>query len=119
MTAVIGSFAAALLLTAAVEGALMLLLFRRADYAYYSVLCNLLTNPLLNLLLCGAALAFGRGPAYVALLAGLECAVAGTEAMVYRRLCGWGAARALGVSAILNAASFFTGWALWPAALRA
>jgi hypothetical protein len=40
-----------LLLTILIEGSLTAIIFRRRDYVYYSFLCNILTNPALNLIL--------------------------------------------------------------------
>ncbi|MEA4911104.1 MAG: hypothetical protein VB092_00630 [Oscillospiraceae bacterium] len=106
----------ALALTVVVEGVLMLALSRRPIFVYYSFLGNLLTNPALNLLLIGAALVWlpEQKPLFLAALAALECAAAAVEALLYRRLCDYSAARAVLVSVLLNAASFSVGWALSP-----
>lgn len=99
---------AALALTIGVEGAAMFLLSRRWRFAYYSLLCNLLTNPLLNLILL--LLAPLGGPAlYYGALAVLELAVCAGEGLLYAKLCGWPLRRALPASLGLNALSFIAG----------
>ncbi len=104
----LASLARALALTSAVEGLLVLLIFRRWRYVYYSVLCNLLTNPALNVLLSLGVFALGAY-VYTPLLILLELAVLLIEAYVYRLLCGFSSARALTLSALLNASSFCAG----------
>ncbi len=101
-------FFLALGLTILVEALLMLALYRRLDYAYFTVLCNLLTNPALNLLLAlGVRVA---GPAaYGPVLGVLEWLAVMIEAYVLRLLCGWKTGQAIGIALLLNAASFCTG----------
>lgn len=97
---------AALALTVAVEcSAAALLLGRRAAYA--ALLCNLLTNPLLNalLLLCEALWPAGRAAA----LALLEAAVVAGEAALLARLLRAPLCQALPLSLLLNALSFGAG----------
>lgn len=97
---------AALALTVAVEcSATALLLSRRAAYA--ALLCNLLTNPLLNalLLLCEALWPAGRAAA----LALLETAVVAVEAALLARLLRVPLRQALPLSLLLNALSFGAG----------
>lgn len=97
---------AALALTVAVEcSATALLLGRRAAYA--ALLCNLLTNPLLNalLLLCEALWPAGRAAA----LALLEAAVVAGEAALFTRLLHAPLRQSLPLSLLLNALSFGAG----------
>ena len=96
---------AALALTVAMEcSAAALLLGRRAAYA--ALLCNLLTNPLLNaLLLCEALWPAGRAAA----LALLETAVVAGEAALFTRLLRAPLRQALPLSLLLNALSFGAG----------
>ena len=97
---------AALALTVAVEcSAAALLLGRRAAYA--ALLCNLLTNPLLNalLLLCGALWPAGL----TAALALLEAAVVAGEAALLMRLLRAPLRQTLPLSLLLNGLSFGAG----------
>jgi len=102
----------ALLLTLIIEGAAVLIIFRRAKYVCYSVLCNLLTNPALNLLLALSVNIFG-GRAYYPLLITSELAVIFIEAAVYRYICGFGTRKSVLLSAVLNALSFAAGLLLF------
>lgn len=88
-----------------------MLLFQNKHYVYYSFLCNLLTNPSLNLLLMLCVQLLGVSWYWPA-VAILEAAVILTEAYVYRLLCGFSTPKALGVSALLNLASFLAGLGL-------
>lgn len=101
----------ALLLTIVVEGGAMLLYSRRWRYVYYSLLLNLLTNPLLNLLLWLIALAGGRLWYTVALWVLELCVVLG-EGLLYAKLCDWPLRRALLVSLALNGVSLAVGLVL-------
>lgn len=97
---------AALALTVAVEcSAAALLLGRRAAYA--ALLCNLLTNPLLNalLLLSGALWPAGL----TAALALLEAAVVAGEAALLMRLLRAPLRQTLPLSLLLNGLSFGAG----------
>lgn len=111
----------ALALTIVLEGAGMLVYARvarrlRPDlapeppwrYAYYSLLLNLLTNPLLGLLLWLIFLAGGRGW-YTLFLWVLEVCVVLGEGLLYAKLCGWPRRRALLVSLALNGLSLAAG----------
>ena len=102
------ALALAFALTAAVEGVIILLLTGRMRCLLYSLLCNLLTNPALNLTLWLASSVYGEAVRLPLLLA-LELAAVLTEAAVYRLLCRWSFGRALLVSAALNLASFLAG----------
>ncbi len=95
--------------TAVVEGIGAACVRRDRRFVWYSLLCNLLTNPLANLLMLLGVLWLGIG-AYFPLLAVLECAVTAAEAAVYRLLGGMGKARALGFSLFLNALSCLVGF---------
>ena len=100
-----------LLITAAVEGAVILIVFRRKLFVYYSLLCNLLTNPAMNLLLLVFSNVYGPRAYYPALLL-LEVAVVAIEAGVYRFLCGFGPRKCVLLSLGLNASSFAVGLAV-------
>ena len=97
-----------LLLTFMVEGVVILIIFRRKKYVYYSVLCNLLTNPALNLLLTVSSILFGVRIYGLALVI-LELAVVIVEAAVYNYICGFGIKKSAILSAFLNALSFAAG----------
>jgi len=97
-----------LLLTALVEGAAILIIFRRPAFVYYSALCNLLTNPAMNLLLAVSVSILGAGAYYPALIL-LEVVVVCVEAGVYMYICGFGIKKSVALSAFLNALSFASG----------
>ena len=107
-------FLLALLLTIAVEGAAILLIFRRKKYAYYSLLCNLLTNPAMNALLLISSWLLGMRVYYPA-LAVAEITVVIVEAIVYNYICGFGMKKAAALSVFLNALSFAAGILINPA----
>jgi len=94
--------------TLLVEGLIIALWFHRRDYVYYSVLCNLLTNPSLNLALLIAVRRIG-GEYYTITLAVLEIAAVLAEAFVLRLLCRFRPAKALLVSCTMNAGSLLAG----------
>lgn len=97
------------LLTVLIEGAVIFAIFRRKKYVYYSFLCNLLTNPALNLLLALAMTLLGARVYFPALLLA-ELAVVCVEAAVYKYICGFGAGKSVILSAVLNALSFAAGF---------
>lgn len=86
----------------------MLLFARRWQPVYYTLLCNLLTNPLLNLALLLAYHAGGRG-LYWALVPLLECAVVLGEGLLLARLNGWRYRKSILASLLLNGLSFGLG----------
>lgn len=94
--------------TLLVEGVIVALWFRRRDYVYYSALCNLLTNPALNLALV-CVVRFAGLTYYAAALIALEALAVLIEAWVFKRLCDFSPAKAALVSCAVNAASFLTG----------
>ena len=104
-------FAGYLLLTVIIEGVAVALLFRQMQYVYYSLLCNLLTNPALNLLLLLFVKQFGENM-YIPVLLLAEVAVVFVEAAVYKYICGFRMSKALLLSAFLNVLSFAAGLAL-------
>jgi len=107
-------FAWNLALTAAVEGGAMGLLFHRRDYMYYSLLANLVTNPLVNLLLF--FFVGNLGWSYWPVLLVLEMGAVLAETIIYRKICDFGSpsasawGKALGVSILLNGLSYGTGY---------
>jgi hypothetical protein len=102
-----------LLATILIEGLVMLLLFRRWDFVYYTCLCNLLTNPALNLLLLTVVHVWGTGFYAITLALGEVMAVL-LEGIVLSKLCLFSFKKALAISLLMNAASFLAGliWAV-------
>ena len=98
----------ALLLTFGIEGIAILILFRRIKYVYYSLLCNLLTNPAINLLLAVSYKLFGEGAYYLTLVI-VELTAVFIEAVVYNYICEFGIKKAVMLSVLLNGLSFSTG----------
>ena len=94
-----------LLLTVFIEGGLIFIIYRRKNFVYYSFLCNILTNPAINLLLWLIVWFVGR-QFYTAGLIVLELAVLLVEAYIYKLLCGFKSLKALMLSFILNVASY-------------
>lgn len=105
-------FPVSLAATILIEGGIVALWFHKRDYIYYSLLCNLLTNPALNVLLLIVVRVWGTAY-YTVALAALEIAVVLIEARVMGLLCGFRPAKALLVSCAMNAGSFLTGLLLF------
>lgn len=102
-----------LALTAAVEGAAICVWNKKALLS--SVICNLLTNPALNLILLTASGLMGLGgTGYWVLTGALELLAVFAEAALYRRLEGWTLRVCLTASAVLNTLSFAAGLAVGP-----
>ena len=100
--------AGAFALTLIVELALAFFLFGGKGRLYPVFLCNLLTNPALNVIIILVTGLFGAG-AYWPCLVLLEIAAVLIEARVLWLLCGLSAKKALAISLALNAASFCVG----------
>ncbi len=97
----------AFLLTLAVECGLAL--FWKSKQLLYAVfLCNLLTNPLLNLLLM-LWVTFTGPRFYWVVVAVLEIGVVAVETAVLRGMLGYDRRKALGLSALFNVYSFGAG----------
>jgi len=97
-----------LAVTVLIEGLAMFLLFRRWDFVYYSFLCNLLTNPALNLVLLLAVNLLGLA-AYLPTLIIAELTVFLLEAWILKLLCRFRLRQALLTSLLLNLASAIAG----------
>ncbi len=112
------AFGKALGLTVAVELPICLLFFRKTrrlcvTAATVCLLMNLITNPLLNLILLLAYWAFGGSiTAYYIALALLEAAAVAAEAFILHITVEDSRRRAFWVSLILNCSSFFIGLAV-------
>ena len=103
----------ALAATILIEGCVVLAAKRSFKWLYYSVLCNMLTNPLLNLALL-AVLIFSRAnPAvyYICVGAG-ECVVVAAEYALYRAMSREKWSTCLLVSFVANLLSFLSGFIL-------
>ena len=101
-----------LALTVLVEGAVVGLIFRNRKVIYYSFLCNLLTNPALNLIIFAVLAAFGEKYYYAALIP-LEISVVFIEAYIYRVLGNFTFKKAFLTSFIANAVSCGIGFAMY------
>ena len=97
----------ALVLTVLIECGLSLL-FKSRQLTYSVLLCNLLTNPLLNLFLILFVAFLGRDYYFVVLLF-LEIVVVGVEAIIITRTTDLKPPKALLLSLFFNAASFGAG----------
>lgn len=93
--------------TAAIECGLMAARYRKRAYVVNCLLVNLLTNPLLNLILLFA----GGAPMRWALLVLLECAAVWVEGFLYARLGTFSKTRAYRVALCLNLCSLGIGLA--------
>ena len=96
------------LLTLVIEGIVILIIFRRKKYVYYSMLCNLLTNPAMNLLLAASVILFGVNTYYLTLVLA-ELAVILVEATVYNYVCRFGIRKSVLLSTFLNILSCVAG----------
>ena len=100
-----------LLLTVLVEGALVLVFVKRRETLYHSVLVNMLTNPLVNLILItiGSIAVFEGNSFYYISTAFLEVAAVVTEGILYNKMGDFGIKKAFFASLMLNAASYSFG----------
>ena len=92
----------------------MLVFIRKRETVYHSVLVNMLTNPLVNLILM-AWVSFAVLPVmpyYYILLGILEAAAFIAEAFLYHKMGDFGIRKAFFASFCLNAASFSFGFLL-------
>lgn len=105
---IIFNFILCLVLTIITEGIVIFVKYGRWDYVYYSFLCNVLTNPILNLLLCILVWALGSEIYLIALII-LEIIVLIVEVYIYRILCKFTKKEALKLSLLLNISSYLIG----------
>jgi hypothetical protein len=101
-------FLLAFLLTVFIECTITFLMFKSKQFVYYIFLCNLLTNPALNLITLEVDLFFGVLWYKLALII-LELVVVIVEARVIHSLCEFTVKRAILVSFVLNSVSFSFG----------
>jgi len=102
-------FLLAFILTLLIECTIMFLVFKSKQFVYYIFLCNLLTNPALNLITLEIGQKFGDFWYKVAIII-LELAVVIIEGRIIYTLCGFEAKKAIVVSFVLNSASFCCGF---------
>ena len=98
---------AALVLTVVIEGAIVLAIFRKPRFLYYSFLMNLLTNPALNLCVFLAMTFFGVS--YWVVVGIGELAVLVVEAILANKLMQLSWPRSLLLSLLTNATSMLAG----------
>lgn len=99
----------AFIITAAVEGIAAFLYFRSIRGVYCSFVCNMLTNPMLNVILLLATANFGT-TIYVPLLVLLELIAVLAEAKVYSNImASVNFKKSIVISACFNALSFTIG----------
>ncbi len=101
-------FAINLLITSVVEGTTIFLLYKKWNLVYYSLLCNLLTNPVMNLLLLVIVKTFGVAYYNISLII-LETMVVLVEAYIYKMLGNMKMPKALLLSLFLNLLSYLCG----------
>lgn len=100
-----------LFLTVLIEGALVLVLKKRGRTLYHSVLINVLTNPILNLILLFLAnfIPLPTVPYYYIVMALLEVTVVITEGYLYYKMRDFCFKKAFFASLVLNTLSFTIG----------
>lgn len=106
-----------LLLTILIEGIVIFLLFRKLEFVYYSMLCNILTNPALNLILL-LATSFLGASCYSAALLILESLAILVEAYVLKLLCRFTYKKAIAVSGLMNILSCTAGLLIYGNLIR-
>ena len=98
-------FLLAFILTVLIECTCMFLIFKSKQFVYYVFLCNLLTNPAINLIALGAGQIF-EGFGYKLSIVFLEIGVVIIEAYIIRLLCGFRAKKSILISTVLNSLSY-------------
>ena len=96
------------ILTCLIEGGTILLISKNKKYIYYSLLCNMLTNPALNYILVIYVGFFG-GKDYNLVLAALEIIVVAVETVIYKLTTKDSLWKSVGMSLACNVASLGTG----------
>ena len=112
MRQLIVTLAQTLLLTCAAEACPVLFMKRRKEWFGSGLLCNVLTNPLLNVCLWLVQAHCSRSVWWCAVLVG-EIAVVFTEALLYRAMVSVSYKRCLAQSLLCNAVSFVVGLCFW------
>lgn len=100
------------LLTVVIEGITMLLLTRSFKWVCYNLLCNMVTNPVMNILLFLITLRFGTTAVYYLAVVIGELAILFLEAWFYRKMTEASSKKCFLRSLITNALSFSLGLVL-------
>lgn len=100
-------FSTSFFLTVFVECGLALILLESKKMVYSVFLCNLLTNPISNLILVQISDVICP-QWYIVCLVGMEIVIVITEEFVMRILCGFNHRKALRLSILFNSASLFS-----------
>lgn len=105
-------FLTSFFVTELIECGIMQILFHSWKYTYYVFLCNLLTNPVLNLILVQIS---NMIPPrwYLPCLAVLEILVVLVEGFILHILCNFRKKKSLLLSLLLNGSSFVVGAILY------
>ena len=74
-----------------------------------SLLCNVITNPIVNVLLALASLVVSDRAIYIAIMILLEVAVIAFEAFIFRQVTGESVQKCILISAMINLCSFAVG----------
>lgn len=99
----------ALFLTLIIEGLVMLVLTRSKKWVYFNFLCNLVTNPILNLVMTGFWMVFPDEVVYWIVVAIGEIIVVIGEALLYRAMTGETGRKCFIRSLATNGISFLLG----------
>jgi hypothetical protein len=101
-------FLLAFVLTVLIECTSMFLIFKSKQFVYYVFLCNLLTNPALNLIALGVEYIWGAFGYKLSIII-LEIGVVIVEAYIIRLLCGFKTKKSILISTVLNSLSYGAG----------
>lgn len=96
------------ILTVLIECTSMLLISKTKRFVYYVFLCNLLTNPAVNLIALGAGHIF-EGFWYKLYIILLEIVVVIIEAYIIHLLCVFTAKKSILIATVLNLLSYGSG----------
>lgn len=105
-------FLTSLFITELIECGIMQILFHSWKYTYYVFLCNLLTNPVLNLILVQISNTI-PSKWYLPCLVVLEILVVLVEGFILHILCNFRKKKSLLLSLLLNGSSFAVGAILY------
>lgn len=100
-------FSTSFFLTAFVECGFAFILFKSKEMMYSVFLCNLLTNPISNLILVQISDVISP-QWYIVCLAFMEIGIVIIEAFIMRILCDFNHRKALQLSILFNSASLFS-----------
>ncbi len=101
-------FLLAFILTVLIECTSMFLIFKSKRFVYFVFLCNLLTNPTVNLIALGVGDILGGFWHKFSIII-LEIGVVIIEAYIIHLLCGFKAKKPVLISTVLNSLSYCGG----------